>query len=492
MVKMMRNLRVYRPKSSLLALFIIVGVAGLGFLGDLLAASALRVGFGEVGITPPPGTPMAGYYHERASSGVLDGLFSKAMVIEVGDARICLVSLDLISTTSALTLSARQQIERLTGIPASNVLVSATHAHTGPELANRENRSAGLGDSSEATLRYSSSLPELIAESVRIAQVRATNANVSVAGGICEGLAFNRRFYMRDGSVGWNPGKRNAGVSAAAGGTDPSVEVVLAEPSGIERSFAHSLGMYVGFAMHPDTVGGTGLSADYPGALARRMREYHGADCITLFGNGTCGNLNHIDVSWSRIQQGVEEANRVGTVLAAAVFLAEKQLQPITKFEIGAISKKVLLPVPELSEAEIASARVTVRSTHDDRGTNFLRLVQAYKVLDVAAREGKPWEVEVQVLYLGDEVAWVSLPGEIFVELGLAIKRRSPFRHTIPVELANGSIGYIPDRRSYLEGNYEPISARCAPGSGEILVEAVVELLGTAHRRVHSSAVPEQ
>ena len=93
------------------------------------------------------------------------------------------------------------------------------------------------------------------------------------------------------------------------------------------------------------------------------------------------------------------------------------------------------------------------------------------------ARNGKPWEVEVQVIALGNEVAWVSLPGEIFVELGLAIKQASPFRYTMIAELANGSIGYIPDRPAYAQGNYEVVSARCAEGSGEMLVKAAVRLL---------------
>jgi hypothetical protein len=108
---------------------------------------------------------------------------------------------------------------------------------------------------------------------------------------------------------------------------------------------------------------------------------------------------------------------------------------------------------------------------------SFMQKVQAFKVLDVAAREGKPLDAEVQVIALGDDLAWVGLPGEVFVELGLAIKQASPFKHTVIVELANGSIGYTPTRRAYDEGNYEPVSARCAAGSGEQLVEAAVRLL---------------
>ncbi len=107
----------------------------------------------------------------------------------------------------------------------------------------------------------------------------------------------------------------------------------------------------------------------------------------------------------------------------------------------------------------------------------FLETVEAFKVLDVADRDGKPLEVEVQAVVLGKQVAWVSLPGEIFVELGLNIKHDSPYPHTILVELANGAIGYIPSRRAYPQGNYEVISARCAEGSGEILVDAALKLL---------------
>ena len=78
---------------------------------------------------------------------------------------------------------------------------------------------------------------------------------------------------------------------------------------------------------------------------------------------------------------------------------------------------------------------------------------------------------------LGNDVAFVSLPGEIFVELGLEIKKRSPFAHTHLIELANGAIGYIPNRPAYAEGAYEVVSARCAAGGGELLVETAVGLL---------------
>ena len=140
----------------------------------------------------------------------------------------------------------------------------------------------------------------------------------------------------------------------------------------------------------------------------------------------------------------------------------------------------VKLDLPEITADDLAKARKDA-TTFGKNAPTFLEKVNAFKVLDVAAREGKPQEVEVQVIALGDDLAWVSMPGEIFVELGLEVKRSSPFRHTIIAELANGAIGYIPSRRAYAQGNYEVVSARCAEGSGEMLVDAAVKMLGELH-----------
>jgi hypothetical protein len=458
-------------------------------------AAEFRVGAAQVVITPPIGAPMAGYYHSRGSDGVLDDLYAKALVLDDGSTKAVLITLDLISTTRALTEQTRAAVTELTGIPGPQILLTATHAHTGPELSNRGARDAFneamVGDSQLAA-NYTDSLPRRIAESVRLADAARTNAVLSRASGRCDGLAYNRRFFMTDGSVSWNPGKQNPDVVLPAGVTDPELTFVLIEPPHIAGQLVPAYATFVNFAMHPDTTGGARISADFPGALARRMSEYHGAKCVTLFANGTCGNLNHLDVNWRRAQSSPQEANRIATILAAAVFQAEKSLRPVLPAPLRVRSERVHLPLPHVTDEEVAAARIDARTAKDNSREGFMKLVNAFKVLDVAARAGKPLEVEVQVIALGDELAWVSLPGEVFVELGLAIKQRSPFKQTMLAELANGSIGYIPDRRAYAEGNYEPVSARCAAGSGELLVEAAVKLLGQLHRATHANPIPDR
>ncbi|HEY5910809.1 MAG TPA: neutral/alkaline non-lysosomal ceramidase N-terminal domain-containing protein [Verrucomicrobiae bacterium] len=450
-----------------------------------IPAADIRAGVAQVDITPPAGIPMAGYYHERGADGVLDPLFSKAMVIETGGQRVALVVLDIITVTRAVTDEARGEIEKTTGIPGTHVMVSATHAHTGPQLAAPSKFSGDMGGQKQLAVDYTRALPGKIAESVRAANERLQPARVSVARGRCEGLAFNRRYYMRDGSVGWNPGKMNPNIVMPAGPTDPEVSILYIEKPDAGRP-TDSVASYVNFAMHPDTTGGSKISADWPGALGRVLAAYHGLQHVTLVANGTCGNINHCDFSWQWLNSGTNEANRIAVVLGAAVLEGYKNLQPLRTGGLAAKSETVELALPEISPEQVEEARKTLAATKDDRSGNFMKLVRSYRALDVAGRQGKPHRVEVQAVSLGRDAAWVGLPGEVFVELGLAIKKRSPFRQTFVVELANESIGYIPDRRSYAEGNYEPESARCAPGSGEKLVDAAVRLLDELYRHAAS------
>jgi hypothetical protein len=90
---------------------------------------------------------------------------------------------------------------------------------------------------------------------------------------------------------------------------------------------------------------------------------------------------------------------------------------------------------------------------------------------------GDTLPMEVQVFRLSDDVAVVGLPGEIFVELGLAIKKASPFRTTLVIELCNDAPGYVPTAKAFKEGSYETVNSRVQSGGGEKLVEAATRLL---------------
>jgi hypothetical protein len=440
-----------------------------------LQAAGLTAGAAQVDVTPPPGCPMAGYYSQRGAEGTHDPLFAKALVVEKDGTKAALVSLDLISTTFGMVEESRKLIERQTGIPGSHVMISATHSHTGPVLSDRKPRTDAFGGNNKIATEFIRELPAKIAEAVARADKGRKAARLLRGVGTEEGLAFNRRFHMRDGSVGWNPGKRNPNIVRPAGPTDPAVPVVLVETADGKAPIA----CYVNFAMHLDTVGGLYYSADYPHTLSKALSEVKGDGVVTVFTIGCAGDINHINVSSPAPQKGHGEAARIGTRLAAEVLRTFEKLEPAADGPIRASSLTVELPLAPVTAEEAAAAKQVIARVREGAkpAPRFLDQVQAFKAADVADRLGKPLTVEVQVISVGDDLAWVSLPGEIFVQLGLSIKAGSPFKQTMIAELANGSIGYVPTKVAYPQGNYEVVSARGAAGGGEMLVDAALKQL---------------
>jgi neutral ceramidase len=252
----------------------------------------------------------------------------------------------------------------------------------------------------------------------------------------------------------------------------------------IEGAKAKPLAAYANFAIHLDTVGGSEISADAPGTLTKLVAAATDPEMVPIYTTACCGDINHLNVSRTAPQKGHVEAARIGTVLAAGVLRALENPRAVAAGEVRVRNEIVQLPLPKVDPQEVEAARAIAEKVRSKTmpAPKFMEQVNAFKVLDVVERDGRPLEVEVQVMTLGDDLAWVSLPGEIFVELGLAIKQGSPFRQTMIAELANGSIGYIPTRVAYSQGNYEVVSARCAEGSGEMLVDAALRLLRESYR----------
>jgi len=446
-------------------------------LAQTVLAADLKVGAGAVKITPPEGAPMAGYYYNRAADGVHDDLWAKAIVLEAGTARAALVSCDISALPRPFIEEARRLIAQNPGIPAENVMISATHTHTGPVLLTAGSRYNLGGEMLRIARRYAEDLPGKIAESVRLAAAALRPAGAFAARGREDSLTFNRRFHMKDGTVGWNPGKLNPNILRPAGPIDPDVPVVAFGDSEVKPA-----AVYVNYAMHQDTVGGTEYSADYAFTLSRLLRDAFAPDLLTLFTVGCAGNLNHFDVAWADPQRSHGEASRIGTVLAAEVLKMMRRLEPIPAGTLKARSAIVKLPLPELKEGDLEWAEKIAPTFGRPDAAPFLDLVKAFQILEVEARKGKPIGAEVQVIALGKDAAWVGMPGEIFTELGLAIKTASPYRFTVVAELTNDSIGYVPNLKAYDEGAYEVVSTRCGPGSGEMLVDAAVRMLIEMHK----------
>ncbi len=444
------------------------------------AASALQIGAAEIDITPPIPYRMAGYFDERLATGVHDPLKAKALVIQQGRDQIAFVFCDLVGVSLTVTTNARAEASRKTGIPYEHIVIGATHSHTGPlfdDVRSSYFHKAALekfGADTNQPVDYPALLIPRLVKVIGDAQANLRPSELNVGITQQEGLTFNRRYWMRNGKVAFNPGQMNTNIVRPAGPSDPDVGILLAREKGTTKPFA---GLTV-FAMHSDTIGSTEFSADYEFYLQETLRRAYGSNFISAFGPGTCGDLNHINVHRKdAVLKGYEMAERLGTTLGKRVLEAAPTLPPIAHPSFAVRSRKIDAPLQEVTPEQLADARAKVDKLGDPN-TDFFVKVVAVKTLDLAQR-GPTVPMEVQAFRLDADTAIVCLPCEIFVELGLAIKKASPFKRTVVISICNDRPSYVPTKKAFTEGSYEVTNARVKPGVGETLVETSLQLLNS-------------
>jgi hypothetical protein len=468
---------------------------------------SLRVGVAEADITPPVGFPMAGYYHERLAEGVIDPLKAKAIVFRDADTESALVVCDLIGIATDLSRAIRDAASERTGIPAANIVVSATHSHTAPDYMRE--LYLNLGGQRRDPLR-SEYIAKLIDGPVEaIAQAHAAAGPVTLEFGSATQstpVSFNRRSVMRDGSVKTWQSYDNPDVVRAAGPIDPEISLLA-----IRDEAGKPLGILSNFALHLDTVGGMKWSADYPYFIEQTLRRGIGSELISIFGTGCCGDINHVNPA-GKDRNGAEA---IGNSIGETIRQRLPELKRIERPGLVAKSRVVRLPLQESTAEEVGQSLEVLAKANRRESVDFFDHVTAYKkvILDhLRHREphansaehiswglsrslagvGDTLPVDVTVMTLGQDVAIVCVPGEVFVELGLAIKQGSPYRTTFVIELA-GAVEtiYVPNRAAYAGGSYEVTNSNLQPGGGEMLVEAALGLLRQAATETQSAIVAD-
>jgi hypothetical protein len=434
----------------------------------------LQAGISVVDITPPVPYRMSGYFRERLSTGVANRLFAKAVVFGQGKEKAAMVFCDIIGLSPVVSANVRRIASDRAGISADNIVITATHTHTGPlywgALRDHFHDKAVVESGSDAheQVDYPSKLTEGIVEAICKANADVKPASLRTGKTVQEGLSFNRRFHMKNGTVRFNPGVLNPDIVRVAGPIDPEVGMVFI----YDATKRQPVGAIVNFALHLDTVGGSEYAADYPYYLEKTLREEYGEKFVLFFGTGTCGDINHIDVT----RRERLKTDEIGTTLGKTVISNSDKLRGCPYVKLAAMSVTADVPLQEFSDEEIAWARENVNKV-GTRELSFIEQVTAYKILARQSRPGGTIGLEVQVVRLSRDIAMVFVPGEVFVDIGLEIKRRSPFAETLVVELSQDAPGYIPTRKAFDEGSYETVNSRIAPGGGEAMTEVAVSML---------------
>jgi neutral ceramidase len=480
----------YIPKPLVLFFFLFAVVISSCRPDD---SAVLKGNMAQVNITPPVGSRLAGHFYESFSTGIHDSLWAKAIVLQQGKTKFAFVFCDLIGMTPEISTEARKLASAATGIPFQNILIAATHSHTGPlfygfqhtYFHNKAIASKGV-DEHEKT-----NYPDFLMHQIKKVIVEANEGikPIEIETGMAEqqGLSFNRRYYMKNGTVLFNPGPLNPDIVGPAGPIDPAVGILLIrDPQ--QKKYTGGL---TAFAMHADCIGGTEMSADYPYYLEQNLKKELGQNFISAFALGPSGDVNDVDITKDQPIYSDSNTQKIGKTLGQTVIQAMPKLQGITRPSFGLFSLKILLPLQVPSRIQIDSAEVLINNLYKVRETgayiknaggesgDFLKRVEMSKYL--ALKNQKPAvEAEVQVFRIDSHTAIVGLPGEIFAQLGLDIKKKSPFENTIVMTVCNDKTSYVPTIQAFKEGSYEVTNSILKPGGGEMLVEAAVKLLKEA------------
>jgi neutral ceramidase len=443
---------------------------------SLKGNEALRAGVARSVITPPLGSPLTGFADRGDATGCHDELTATALVLESGQLRIAIVACDLLYIRGSAEL--KQAITAATGIPAERVLLTASHTHYGPAVDSAAETAAALvaEDKRPLVSAYRANLVHALAGVVAAACQRLTDATIGWADGSAT-IGINRREKLPDGSIilGNN----------ADGPCDRRVLVTR-----IDRADGKPLAVLLNTACHAVSLGSdcTEITADFPGVARELIERETGATCLFL--QGAAGNINPTLMGWDWTY-----ARRLGLSLGAEGARLFWTAQPEHSHRLAFAGETIQLPPLMPASADAARALVAELEAElsGSASSNSLghtwtewRLTRARRAADALSGAAAPLPfvpAELAAVRLGEQLAMITSPGEVFTELGQAIVAQSGYGGTIFGGYTNEAIGYVPTPSAYAEGGYEVThSCYVAAESAGLLETSSMELLGALTR----------
>ena len=425
------------------------------------SGSDLRAGAATANITPPLGQLIVGGWKPFPARNVHDELHARALVLSDGETTLAIVLCDNVGIPREVFDRAKGFIESEAGIPPQNVLTAATHTHSAT-TARSENKAAPA----ESLTDYQKFLARRIADSVRIALHRLEPAEIGFGSVDEPSEVFNRRWHVTDPSmltnpfggvdkVRMNPPSGNAALLRPAGPIDPEVSFLS-----VRALDGRPLALLANYSLH--YVGGVrsgDVSADYFGIFAKRIGQLLGADesepaFVGIMSNGTSGDVNNINFRQRRPRkEPYEQMTHVANLIAERVYQAHSNVSFQRNVTLGAAQQELTLDVRKPTPERLAYLESLHERREDEKPYHSRELVYADRVKWLAQ---SPDQVQVilQTFRIGD-VGIAAIPFEVFAEIGLEIKDRSPLHETFTIELANGSYGYLPTPAQHELGGYE-------------------------------------
>ena len=457
------SLKIREALVFLSLLFTFIFIACFPILSTAQQA-VFRAGASTANITPPLGSGIVGNFGiPPPANYVHDELHARSLVLDDGTTKLVFVVVDNVGIIREVFDEAKRLIFEETKIPTAQILISSDHTHSASsasgigEIRGGWNAGRPLDD-------YQRFLVRRIADGVRIAVNNLEPARIGWGAGNVPQHLFNRRWKMKNPVVNpfgdmdqvlMNPGIKNPELLEPAGSTDPQVSFIS-----VQSLKGRPIGILANYSLH--YVGGVPkdhISADYFAVFADRIQELLKADrqdppFVGIMSNGTSGDVNNINFRGpAEKHEPYAKMRIVANDVAHEVLRVYQTIQHKDWVPLGAAQSELNLKVRRPSSEMIAYAQKVLAKPDTETPVHRLEKTYAERTMQM---NGWPENIDVlmQTFRIG-ELGVAAVPFEVFTEIGLEIKAKSPFKSSFTIELANGSYGYLPTPEQHQLGGYE-------------------------------------
>ena len=378
-------------------------------------AETLKAGIAKIKITPAQPVRMSGYAaRTEPFKGVHDDLYASAIVFENSQTKACIITADVIGFSHEFVDDTKQKIQKETGIPPENVLITAVHNHGGP-------RTQAYGeDPTDDEKAYVKTLQDKLVQIASESNDRLQPVKIGVGKGTCK-MNVNRRARHPEGGI--TLGRNPEGVC------DHEVGVIR-----IDDLSGNPVSLLVNWPCHATTGGQENyqITGDWPGAVVREIGKKY-PDAIVMVSAGASGDINPIygpNVSFNDI-------NAIGQILSDEVIRVFEGIETYP-----------------MNELEVANEVISAAGKKPSES----------RMPNVSLNPGPEVDIRVSALKVGN-ILIAGISGELMNEIGLKIKENSPYKNTFVYTHCNGNSGYLCTDKAYEEGGYEPMVSRTMPGT---------------------------
>ena len=425
--------------------------------------SLIKVGLGETIITPDENVRMRGFARSQISTGVHDDLHSRSLVVEDANGTAAvLMTVSLCGMSEEYAKSIRDGITGKTGIPGDNIVISCTHTHAGPNVgSSHDTINKEEVDRSMASAGYRRFLVEQCIASAVQAWENRIPGKIGIASTTVFELGRNRRRLLY-------------------GGLHPDPEVAVIK---VEDAQGNLMGVAFNYGCHPSGLDwrNTLLSEDWPCYAIQGIKKRFGDTIWTAYYQSAEGDINLgylSELSAIGVDMPIRNyayIEKKGMQMAQAVLDALTNIETSGDMDVSVAADRFDYPLrteypvavkqaqreatdaeKKLAEMENIAEYQNTRHLDDAR----VELFQADQRLRIANRyfsgEKRPAfrSLEQQAIRIGNAV-FVTFPGELFSEIGLAIKNQSQYDKTFVIGVTCGPGGYLPVAKEFIEGDYE-------------------------------------